>query len=191
MRKSREETAKTRERIVAAASAEFRRNGIAATGLNGLMAAAGLTHGGFYKHFSSKEELIAEATRHFLDNVVRALAERARQMPQEDRLKTFLDGYLSIAHRDDPAQGCGFAAVGNELARAGDETRAAAAHSFQYMVDTLVEFLPERGRPDDIARAQTLTATVVGAVSLARAVGDPALSKQILENTRETLLAVL
>jgi TetR/AcrR family transcriptional repressor of nem operon len=191
MRKSREETAKTRERIVEAASAEFRRNGYAATGLNGLMAAAGLTHGGFYKHFSSKEELIAEATRHFLDNTVQALAERARQMPQEDRLRTFLDGYLSLAHRDDPAHGCGFAAVGNELARAGDETRDAAARSFKYMAETLMEFLPERGRPDDVARAQTLAVTVVGAVSLARAVGDPALSQQILENTRQTMLAVL
>src|ERR1700754_5003914 len=81
MRKSREETARTRERIIAAAGQEFRRNGIAATGLAGLMSAAGLTHGGFYKHFSSKDELVAEACGESINRVVDALAERAAQEP--------------------------------------------------------------------------------------------------------------
>src|SRR2546421_221637 len=112
MRKSREEAAQTRQRIVNTAAAEIRKNGIVASGLNELMAAAGLTRGGFYKHFESKSQLVAEA-----------FAQAARQVTVQrfataaSRGKSPAAEYLSAAHRDHPDFGCPLAAIGAELGR--------------------------------------------------------------------------
>src|SRR5262245_60342608 len=103
MRKSREEAAQTRRRIIEAAAREFRKNGIVATGLNDLMKAAGLTHGGFYKHFASKDQLVAEATTAALD----ALLEGMAAQPTSNAAAA---AYLSTHHRDNQASGCPLAA---------------------------------------------------------------------------------
>ena len=120
MRKSREEAAQTRRRIVEAASCEFRKNGIVATGLNDLMKAAGLTHGGFYKHFESKDQLVAEATTAAVDALLEGMAAHPT-------ISAAVAAYLSTRHRDNPASGCPLAAIGSELcpvrredARGGD-----------------------------------------------------------------------
>ncbi|HEV3259824.1 MAG TPA: TetR family transcriptional regulator, partial [Gemmataceae bacterium] len=97
MRKSREEAAQTRKRIVTAASEEFRKNGIVATGLNDLMSAAGLTHGGFYKHFASKDQLVAEACA---EAVKTAILERLGAAASEGAGAAA--AYLSTGHRDNP-----------------------------------------------------------------------------------------
>src|SRR5258707_8674779 len=107
MRKSREEAAQTRKRIVTAASEEFRKNGIVATGLNDLMRAAGLTHGGFYKHFASKDQLVAEACAEALKTILEMLAAAASEKGAA--------AYLSTGHRDNPATGCPLSATGSEL----------------------------------------------------------------------------
>src|SRR3954466_4732429 len=99
MRKSKAEAAETRKRIVAVAAAEFRKNGIVATGLSDLMKAAGLTHGGFYKHFESKDQLIAEACA----EAGRALVERVSANTAKG---SAVSSYLSVRHRDNPAAGC-------------------------------------------------------------------------------------
>src|SRR3954468_7509905 len=117
MRKSKAEAAETRKRIVAAAAAEFRKNGIVATGLADLMKAAGLTHGGFYKHFESKDQLVAEACA----EAGRALGERVSANASKGEP---VASYLSARHRDDPAGGCPLAALGTELARCDGKTRA-------------------------------------------------------------------
>src|SRR5262244_1986400 len=109
MRKSRIEAAKTRERIVTAAAAEFRQHGIAATGLADLMKAAGLTHGGFYRHFASKDQLVAEATTAALDALLEGMAAHPT-------VSAAVAAYLSTRHRDNPASGCPLAALGGELA---------------------------------------------------------------------------
>lgn len=190
MRKSREETARTRERIVAAAGQEFRRNGIAATGLAGLMNAAGLTHGGFYKHFSSKDELVAEACANSINGVMDALVERVSREPPEQRLRTFLDAYLSAAHRDTPENGCGLAALGSELGRAGDAARMATTRAFERMADIVVQYLPDPGAPYARGRARTIVAAMIGAVAMARAISDPELSDHVLDDARESLVAM-
>ena len=110
MRKSREEAAQTRRRIVEAASCEFRKNGIVATGLNDLMKAAGLTHGGFYKHFESKDQLVAEATTVALDALLEGMAAHPT-------INAAVAAYLSTRHRDNPASGCPLVAIGSELSR--------------------------------------------------------------------------
>src|ERR1700755_1491772 len=123
VRKSREAAAQTRKRIVEAASCEFRKNGIVATGLNDLMKAAGLTHGGFYKHFASKDQLVAEATAAAVDSLL-------KEMAAHPTFTSAVAAYLSTGHRDNPASGCPLAALGDELARSGKTARAAATAGF-------------------------------------------------------------
>src|SRR6476646_6385709 len=106
MRKSREEAAQTRRRIVEAASCEFRKCGIVATGLNDLMRAAGLTHGGFYKHFESKDQLVAEACA---DAVEMTICERLAAAASEKGGAAA--AYFSVGHRDNPATGCPLSAI--------------------------------------------------------------------------------
>ena len=101
MRKSREEAAQTRKRIVTAAVGEFRKNGIVATGLNDLMKAAGLTHGGFYKHFESKDQLVAEASAEAVETMIEFVMKAAAADGN-----AAVATYLSTSHRDNPASGC-------------------------------------------------------------------------------------
>src|ERR1700749_1713556 len=110
MRKSRKEGAETRKRFVRAAARKFREQGIVATGLADLMKAAGMTHGGFYKHFESKDQLIAEA-------FAEAVEEAIGGMEAQPTINAAVAGYLSTRHRDRPASGCPFSAIGSELAR--------------------------------------------------------------------------
>src|SRR5690348_18403319 len=112
MRRSKQDAAETRQRIVSAAAAEFRRNGISDTGLKDLMKAAGLTHGGFYKHFESKDQLVAEACAAAVDAAIASWGMEAQPM-----INAAVAAYLSTRHRDDPASGCPLAAIGSELTR--------------------------------------------------------------------------
>src|SRR5262245_24267016 len=135
MRKSRIEAAKTRERIVTAAAAEFRQHGIAGTGLADLMKAAGLTHGGFYRHFKSKDQLVAEAC----SAAVATMAERVASSTSRERgrkgLEAAVADYLPKEHRDNPRDGCPLAALGSEMARADTQTPAPATRGFLRLVD--------------------------------------------------------
>ena len=191
MRKSKEEAEKTRRRIVTSAAAEFRERGIVATGLNDLMRAAGLTHGGFYRHFDSKEQLVAEAT----DEALAALIKRIKDAAGRGRTKSRSHGglgaavgeYLSLRHRDDPREGCALAAMGSELTRAGAKTREAGTTGFQKLVETLAgEF--RRMKPDQAKkRALVAAATLVGALTISRIVTDPILSKAILREAVDSI----
>ena len=179
MRKSREEAAQTRRRIVEAASREFRKNGIVATGLNDLMKAAGLTHGGFYKHFASKDQLVAEATVSAMDSILEELAAHPT-------VNSAVAGYLSTRHRDNPASGCPLAAIGGELARSDKKTRAAATAGFVRLVDILAG----KARTADVRRQALVSAvTMIGAVTMSRVVSDPKLSAEILGAAGKNLMA--
>ncbi|WP_395677592.1 TetR/AcrR family transcriptional regulator [Inquilinus sp.] len=187
MRKSRKEAAETRERIVDTASAEFRRHGIDGTGLSGLMAAAGLTHGGFYRHFGSKDELVAETCVRAAEGLIAAIAAARADATDQRGLDAILADYLSAGHRDDPAKMCPFAALGGEIARGSDTVRGAATEGFGKLVDVIAAELDE---PDPaVARGRALAAlcTMVGAMTMSRMVSDPALSDEILRETRTQL----
>src|SRR3989442_15114662 len=151
MRKSRIEAAKTRERIVAAAAAEFRKHGIAATGLADLMKAAGLTHGGFYRHFASKDQLVAEACSAAIATMTERVASSASRERGRKGLEAAVADYLSTENRANPRDGCPLAALGSELARAGTQTRAAATAGFLKLVDALAGGFAE-GTPDEARR---------------------------------------
>ena len=177
MRKSREETAETRKRIVKAAACEFREKGIVATGLADLMKAAGLTHGGFYKHFDSKDQLVAEA---FVD----AVGEMLGRMEAAPTMGAAVAGYLSAQHRDHPGAGCPLSAIGGELARADAKTRDAATAGFERLVNLLAAKTPGG---DARRRALVAASTLIGALTMARVVNNPNLSAEILSEVAKGL----
>ena len=182
MRKSKEEASRTRERIVAAAAAEFRRNGIVATGLNDLMSAAGLTHGGFYKHFESKEHLVTEACRHAVQS---AILEGLGAAASEG--SGAAAAYLSTGHRDNPATGCPLSAIGSELARSDEKTRAAATAGFLKLVEIMGGQFGKVAPATARRRALVAVSTMIGALTMSRIVTDPELSAEILKQAKMNL----
>lgn len=186
MRRSKQDAAETRQRIVSAAAAEFRRNGISDTGLADLMAAAGLTHGGFYRHFNSKDQLVAEACDAAVRSMVDTFAAAAAGKSPRSRLKAAA-AYLSTKHRDDPAHGCPLAALGSEIARCGEGIRSAATDGFLRLVE-IIAAQYDGARPD-LAKQRALVAAslMIGALTMSRVVTDPELSSEILSQANRSL----
>jgi TetR/AcrR family transcriptional regulator, transcriptional repressor for nem operon len=185
MRRSKQEAAETRRRIVNAAAAKFRQNGIGGTGLSDLMAAAGLTHGGFYRHFDSKDQIVAEACAAAKES---AIAKFFSKKSPQSGLKARVAKYLSPAHRDDPSAGCPLAALGSEIARCDEKTRAAATQAFLELVN-IIAAESGKTRPD-VARRRALVvaATMVGALTMSRIVTDRELSTAILQQSEKHLV---
>ena len=190
MRKSKQEALRTRERIVAAASAEFRQHGIVATGLADLMASAGLTHGGFYKHFQSKDELIAEAATAAIATTTETMKATASERPGRAGLKRLVAKYLAADHRDDPGEGCPIAALGAELAHCDEKTRDAATQGLRDYIGVLASQLDRRKPGEAQKRAMASFATMVRALILARIANDQKLSQAILRNAQEMILDI-
>ena len=187
MRKSREESAETRQNIVEAASAEFRSKGIDGTSLADLMAAAGLTHGGFYKHFASKEQVVEESLALAADSMVESWKRTFAASSEKRGLDTAIREYLSKDHRDDLAAGCPFAALGSEVAHGSDAVRKATTTGFLKMIDTIAGQLDGLSAAAAKKEALWLLSAMVGAVTMARIVTDPALSETILQQARKHL----
>jgi len=181
MRKSKAETAETRKRIVESAAKAFRKQGIAATGVAEIMASAGLTHGGFYRHFDSKDQLVAESLSATEKNLVRDSAAAAEKGPQA--MLAVIQDYVTQAYRDNVEDGCPLAAMGSELVRADANTRHAATNSFRRIVATMAPFMRSQDDPDGTDTALSLLTNMVGALTIARMVDDGALSDRILETT--------
>jgi TetR/AcrR family transcriptional repressor of nem operon len=187
MRRSREEAAETRRRIVATASGLFRRRGAGGIGVAELMAEAGLTHGGFYKHFASKDALVAEACQLALAQSTGELGRTLAQAPAGGRLRALADAYLTRWHRDHPEHGCAIAALGAEAARGEPPARQALTHGLEQLIALAEAELPQgRGeRPRE--RALTIVAALLGALIAARLVSDPALSDEMLRAVRQRI----
>ena len=183
MRHSKEDKAASHERIVAIAAARIRESGTDRPGVAEIMRAAGLTHGGFYKHFGSRDELIAEAVERALADSEPRLVEIAAGA--QDPLAAFADAYVSTAHRDDPASGCGVAALGTDMPRVGGP----AQEAYRAQVERYLAHLePLLGGDDDARRRATVTlSAMVGAVMIARALGPTLGSDEILRNVREAV----
>src|SRR5262249_52173296 len=187
MRKSRIEAAKTRERIVTAAAAEFRQHGIAATGLADLMKAAGLTHGGFYRHFKSKDQLVAEACSAAVATMNERVASSAsRERGGKGREAGVADS-LSTEPRDTRRDGCPLAALGSEMAGADTQTRAAATAGFLKLVDALASGFADGPPGEARRRAMVGALTLIGALTVSRVVTDQALSNAILRNAQDSI----
>jgi len=186
MRKSREETAQTRQRIVEIGGIEFRRNGIAGTGLADVMSAAGLTHGGFYRHFDSKQALVKECLNNALDSLRASIETSIATRPGRAGILFALDDYLSAAHRDGE-ETCPFVSLGSELARAGEEVRNAATAAFLQLADMIASHLDDLPPAAAKKEALVLLSSMVGAMTMARLVSDEDVSAEILTQMRKTL----
>jgi TetR/AcrR family transcriptional repressor of nem operon len=181
LRKSKLEAAQTRGAIVAAAADLIRRTGIGEASLADMMAAAGLTHGGFYRHFRNKQQLVAEALAAAGD---KAIATIGRHIAKGG-LNALVDGYLSKSHRDSATPMCPFAALGSEMARSGKETKAAATQLLEKLFVTLAGDSPDREQAR--SAAIVVLSTMIGAMTLARIVEDGDLSSEILDRVKDHL----
>jgi TetR/AcrR family transcriptional regulator, transcriptional repressor for nem operon len=185
MKKSKVETAKTRRRIVEVASEAIRNKGIDATGVAEIMAAAGLTHGGFYRHFGSKEELVTEAlalTRNdYLGGTVSAAEQGA------EALMNHFQDYVTRESRDDVGGGCPLAANGSEIVRSDATTRHNATEALKLWYSKAAPFMQSQNEAGKTEMAIALVTNMIGALTMSRMVDDPALSEEILEVMRKRI----
>jgi TetR/AcrR family transcriptional repressor of nem operon len=180
MKVSREQAAANRERIVEVAGKLFRENGFDGIGVADLMKAAGLTHGGFYGHFKSKDDLAGEACSRAMARASEKWAALAR-VPRGDPRAEIVKQYLTESHCDGPGAGCLFAALGSDVGRQGRPIRRAFREGLRSLVGVLARVTPGRTRVAKRKQALADMAQMVGAVVLARAVDDRTLAKEILD----------
>lgn len=179
----------THERIVAVAARAIRRSGYDGTGVADIMKEAGLTHGGFYSHFASREAMLAEAAGRACAQSAAAVAEVVAGVPPEDALEAMVRAYLSKEHLAQIEAGCPLAALGSETARQAPDVRRVTTRHIKEMVDLAARQAPDWGQPAAHERALVTVATMVGALLLARAVDDPALSDSLREAAVKHLLS--
>lgn len=178
--------AQSHDRIVDIAAARIRRDGIERLTVAGLMKEAGLTHGGFYRHFDSREQLVAEATQ-------RALTQGSAWTVASGRIgghrgyNKLVDGYLSRQHRDHPESGCGVAGVAADVARAGGSALTSYTRQVKECLAVVMDLIDNPDRENGEREAVLTLSALVGAISIARAVDDPSLSEQILTNAAAAL----
>jgi TetR/AcrR family transcriptional repressor of nem operon len=185
---SRAEKTKTHKRIVKIASRRFREKGLAGVGIADLMKEAGLTVGGFYKHFDSRDALVAEAVSSAFGTWKRQVDGAASGGPAVSYAK-LIDDYLNEAHRDDPGTGCAFSALAGEIARGDKRTRALATEQIRNDIQLIAGLVPGKDKNKNAARSKAILtfSALVGAMALARAVSDEALSREILKTVKELL----
>ena len=189
MRHSKAEKAKTHERIVAIASKRFREEGLAGIGIADLMKDAGLTVGGFYKHFNSRDALVAEAVGSALELWKRQVDAAASGGPPAT-YESLVDEYLSEAHRNHPGTGCPVGALAGDLARTDRRTRALVSRKIRDNIELLATLIRNTNKADSRgARAQAVLTycALVGAIGMARAVSDEELSREILKTAAQRL----
>jgi TetR/AcrR family transcriptional repressor of nem operon len=177
----------TRNRIVENASYGLRQSGADGLSVVDLMKLVGLTHGGFYSHFDSREALFIEAFTLAMDQTVADWQQLIKALPLEERFDAFVDGYLSARHRDNRDRGCVLPALGADIARSGPKARQTFAKKFEEMIDSIALFFPETAPGEARQIATSTLATMLGSIVLARAAGDKALSGDILEAGRQAL----
>lgn len=175
MKVSREQMAENRQRILDAAGELFRAKGFEAVSVAEVMKAAGLTHGGFYGHFSSKDDLIAQTLSHIF----------CTPGDEPASLDDFLGTYLSALHRDHPAAGCPAAGLAADVRYQAPAARQAVANGVAVQLDRISQLLPEKDAAQARQAAIGVWSAMVGAMVLSRAVGDVALSDEILRQTRD------
>jgi TetR/AcrR family transcriptional regulator, transcriptional repressor for nem operon len=183
---SKAQKARTHKRIVAIASKRFREKGLAGFGIAELMKEAGLTVGGFYKHFDSRDALVAEAVSSAFGDWQRRVDATASGGPPVSYAK-LIDDYLSDAHRKNPGTGCAFSALAPEIARSDKRTRALTTEQVRNDLDLIAGLLPGKDNRAARSRAILIFSALVGAMSLARAVSDESLSREILKTVAERL----
>lgn len=183
MRVTREQAAAHRQKILEAAGTLFRERGFDGIGVADIMKRVGLTHGGFYGHFESKEHLAAETCARVVER--EGWTQRMAGTPRPS-FGAVVRGYLSRRHRDDPGRGCLFAALGSDVVRQPRSVRRAVTNGLRSRLEELQKLLPGRSAAARREKALATMAGLVGALMLSRAVDDPQLSDEILDAAAAT-----
>jgi TetR/AcrR family transcriptional regulator, transcriptional repressor for nem operon len=191
MRYDPEHKERTRQRILAEAASAIRAKGPDRVGVAEVMAKLDLTHGGFYAHFASKDDLIAQAITYMLDERFAWFLRKTEGLEPKEALREFIDGYLSIAHRDSPSRGCALATLGGDLPRLPEAARTRFSEGAQRMVGAIAKLLTKLGAKNAESVASSAIAEMVGALALSRAVNDSQQSERILRTSRQGLMARL
>lgn len=171
----------THDRIVEVAARAIRRSGYAGTGVADIMKEAGLTHGGFYAHFASRETLLAEAADRAGAEAVGWSANIAAAAAPGQSLHALMRAYLSQQHLEGVENGCPVAALGSEMHRQAPEVRQVATRHIKEMIDVVARQLPGWGTPGAHEQAMFMVSSLIGTMVVARAVDDPRLSKALRE----------
>jgi len=186
MRKSKVETAESRKRILATAKDIFLREGIAATAISDVMVAAGLTQGGFYRHFDSKEHLVAEANAAAMEESCAALAAAAAGKPPREAVDVIVYHYLHQLQAGPPGSLCPMANLSSELRHADEQIKTGVSEGYARLVKLLASFLMRLDYQDYVGLAESIMAVLVGAVSMASMMPGGA-AEGILANAQHTI----
>ena len=184
MRYSADHKQATRERIVRAAARQFRRRGGKGLAISNLMSELDLTHGGFYKHFASKQQLLAEAIVRGFEETEADFMKAVSDAPSGRELRMIIDHYLSLDHCANPGGGCPVAALASEMARYPRAVRLEINKAMRKRTSKLARFLPGKTEEERERNALVLMSGMIGAVNLARATVDLERRKAILDAAR-------
>jgi TetR/AcrR family transcriptional regulator, transcriptional repressor for nem operon len=187
MRYSDTHKAETHTRLLKLAGLALREKGPDKLAVANLMAEAGLTHGGFYAHFASKEALLAEALESIFADSTQKLHHTAEGLPPRKALTRFIDSYVSSAHRDRVASGCPIVALNSDLPRQPRRFRAAFDAGVRALADTLAGWMEKARIDGGVALAVSVLAAMAGTVAVSRAVSDKRLSDQLLADARASI----
>ncbi len=187
MRYSVEHKEQTRKRVLTEAAAAMRAAGPAGVSVAGLMSKLGLTHGGFYAHFKSKDDLVAQAIGQMFDESYAAFKQRSEGVDAKTGLTAFIDMYLSPRHRDAKRTGCPMPSLSGELPRLGPQAQARFGAAAERLSGAFARLLDEMGTKDAAVKADSAVAEMVGAVTISRAMAPSAYADRILVSARESL----
>jgi TetR/AcrR family transcriptional repressor of nem operon len=188
MRYGPEHKQQTRERIVRAAARRFRSRGTEGAAIGDLMRDLRLTHGGFYRHFDSKEDLVAEAFEHALEEGRERAANAAAQAPRGGELKAVIDSYLDLEHCENVADGCPVAALSAEMARRPPASREPFLKALRHHIGVMEKYLPGATEEERRQKAVALFSGMAGTLTVARAFSDQRERRRILESARKFFL---
>jgi TetR/AcrR family transcriptional repressor of nem operon len=189
---SKAEKAESHQRIVKTAAARFREVGVDGLGVADLMKEAGLTHGGFYRHFGSRADLVAEAVECALNDGGQAVVAIANsKMGRKAVFEMLVNAYLSLAHRDGVATSCAVTTMANDVARSNQRTRSAYTRQVTIYLEVFGKLIAGERQKSKRVKAIAALSTLVGAVAMSRAVNDEKLSREILKAAADELKASL
>ena len=188
MRYRPEHKLETHRKIVKDASRRVRAEGLTGAAVSAVMKDAGLTHGGFYKHFESKDDLLLESLREGFREIEDILAHAAEQSPPREAWKAIVRTYLSLDLCEHPDRGCPLAALAPDLARADKRMKPRVAAELVNYKTRMVPFMPGERTADKERAFFAIFSTMIGAVAIARLLPDRAIREKVLANTREFLL---
>ena len=188
MRYSAEHKAKSHENILSVAARSFREHGGDSSGIGTLMKKVGLTKGGFYRHFQSKDDLFVQAVARAFDEMGKGMLEVAKAAPEGHALRAIIEHYLSPRHANSPGMGCVLAALGPELARKPLSVRKRIEASQEAYRERLLPFVAGQTREEKLTKLRLLLPSMAGVLTTARLTSTPQRREQMLKEARNFFL---